>query len=50
MLSGRVIRYRRERWVTSEGRAIVAALPPGVSRHFGPELAASYCCSITKAR
>ena len=38
VLRGRVIRYRRERWVTSEGRTIVAALPPGVSRHFGPEL------------
>jgi Transposase IS66 family len=38
VLRGRVIRYRRERWVTPEGHTIVAALPPGVSRHFGPEL------------
>jgi hypothetical protein len=37
VLRGRVIRYRRERWVTPEGQTIVAALPPGVSRHFGPE-------------
>jgi len=38
VLRGRVIRYRRERWVTPEGHTIVAALPPGVSGHFGPEL------------
>jgi hypothetical protein len=38
VLQGRVTRYRRERWSTPEGRTIVAALPPGVSRHFGPEL------------
>src|SRR5690242_14266194 len=38
VLRGRVIRYRRERWVTPEGHTLVAALPPGVSRHFGPEL------------
>jgi hypothetical protein len=38
VLRGRVIRYRRERWVTPEGQTIVAALPPGVSGHFGPEL------------
>ena len=38
VLRARVIRYRRERWVTSEGHTIVAALPPGVSGHFGPEL------------
>jgi hypothetical protein len=38
VLRGRVIRYRRERWVTPEGHTIVAALPAGVSGHFGPEL------------
>jgi hypothetical protein len=38
VLSARVIRYRRERWVTPEGYAIVAPLPPSVSGHFGPEL------------
>ena len=38
VLRGRVIRYRRERWVTSQGRTIVAALPPGVRGHWGPEL------------
>jgi hypothetical protein len=34
----RVIRYRRERWVTPDGRTVVAPLPPDVRGHFGPEL------------
>jgi hypothetical protein len=38
VLRAQVIRYRRERWVTPEGQTIVAALPAGVSGHFGPEL------------
>jgi hypothetical protein len=33
-----VIRFRRERWVTSDGRTILAPLPAGLSGHFGPEL------------
>src|SRR4029453_8711049 len=32
------IRYRRERWLTPDGQLIVAPLPSGVDRHFGPEL------------
>ena len=32
------IRYRRERWLTPDGRIIVAPLPAGVRGHFGPEL------------
>jgi hypothetical protein len=32
------IRYRRERWVTPDGRTVVAPLPAGVDGHFGPEL------------
>ena len=36
MLSPRVIRYRRERWVTPDGRELVAPLPPEVAGHFGP--------------
>jgi Transposase IS66 family len=32
------IRYRRERWVTPDGRTVVAPLPPGIDGHFGPEL------------
>ncbi len=34
----RTIRYRRERWVTPDGRTVIAPLPPGVTGHFGPEL------------
>src|SRR5207248_7451566 len=34
----RAIRYRRERWLTSDGRTVIAPLPPGVRGHFGPEL------------
>lgn len=30
--------YRRERWVTPDGRTIVAPLPEGIDGHFGPEL------------
>jgi Transposase IS66 family len=32
------IRFRRERWVTPDGRTVVAALPPGIDGHFGPAL------------
>lgn len=35
VLRARVIRYRRE---TPEGQTIVAALPRGITGHFGPEL------------
>lgn len=38
VLSVRAIRYRRERWVTPDGRTIVAPLPAGTTGHFGPEL------------
>jgi hypothetical protein len=38
VLRAQVIRYRRERWVTPEGRTILAALPFDVSGHFGAEL------------
>jgi hypothetical protein len=33
-----VIRYRRQRWLTPEGRTLVAPLPAGVDGHIGPEL------------
>src|SRR4051812_36676268 len=36
VLAPRVIRYRRERWVTPDGRELVAPLPPEVAGHFGP--------------
>ena len=32
------IRFRRERWLTPDGRTIVAPLPDGIDGHFGPEL------------
>ena len=32
------IRLRRERWLTPDGRTVVAPLPDGVDGHFGPEL------------
>jgi len=34
----RVIRYRRARWVTADGKPLIAPLPAGVEGHFGPEL------------
>jgi hypothetical protein len=38
VLTARVIRYRRERWLTPTGETIVAPLPAGIRGHFGPEL------------
>jgi transposase IS66 family protein len=38
VISVRATRYQRERWVTPDGRTIVAPLPEGVDGHFGPEL------------
>ena len=37
-LEARVIRFRRQRWLTPDGRTLVAPLPTGVQDHFGPEL------------
>ncbi|MFM2044719.1 MAG: hypothetical protein RLY86_3295 [Pseudomonadota bacterium] len=30
--------YRRERWLTPDGRTLLAPLPAGVGDHFGPEI------------
>ena len=38
MISANATRYLRERWVTPDGRTILAPLPQGVDGHFGPEL------------
>jgi Transposase IS66 family len=38
VLQPRCVRYRRERWLTPDGRCVVAPLPAGVGGHFGPEL------------
>jgi hypothetical protein len=37
-LEPRLIRYRRQRWLTPDGRTLVAPLPTGIQGHFGPEL------------
>ena len=34
----RVIRFRRERWLTPDGRTVTAPLPADISGHFGAEL------------
>jgi sugar phosphate isomerase/epimerase len=38
VLRPHVVRYRRERWLTPDGRTVIAPLPCGVSGHFGAEL------------
>ena len=38
VITARVVRYRRERWLTPSGETIVAPLPAGTRGHFGPEL------------
>lgn len=38
VLRTEAVRYRRERWLTPEGRLVVAPLPGGVVGHFGAEL------------
>src|SRR6202789_2263448 len=38
VISVQATRYQRERWVTPDGRTILAPLPEGVEGHFGPEL------------
>lgn len=37
-IAARVLCYRRERWLTPDGRTIVAPLPGGVADHFGAEI------------
>jgi transposase IS66 family protein len=38
VISARATCYRRERWLTVDGRTILAPLPVGIDAHFGPEL------------
>jgi hypothetical protein len=38
VISVRATCYQRERWITPDGRTILAPLPEGISGHFGPEL------------
>lgn len=56
VLRPHVTRYRRERWITPDGRTILAPLPDGVGGgHFGPELgrfilAQYHECQVTVPR
>jgi hypothetical protein len=38
VISAKATCYQRERWVTPDGRTILAPLPEGIEGHFGPEL------------
>ncbi len=38
VISAKATCYLRERWITPEGRTILAPLPAGIEGHFGPEL------------
>jgi hypothetical protein len=38
VISARATCYQRERWVTPDGRTILAPLPEAIEGHFGPEL------------
>ena len=55
VLRPHVVRYRRERWLTPDGRTITAPLPPGISAHFGAQLrrfvlAQHHRCQVTVRR
>ena len=39
-----VVRYRRERWLTPDGRELVAEMPAGVRGHFGADLRRFVLC------
>lgn len=38
VISVHAICYQRERWITPDGRTVLAPLPEGIAGHFGPEL------------
>jgi hypothetical protein len=38
VISAKATCYLRERWITPDGRTILAQLPQGIEGHFGPEL------------
>src|ERR671917_57624 len=50
VLRTEAVRYRRERWLTPEGRLVVAPLPGGVEGHFGPELRRYVLASTTRGQ
>ena len=43
----RVIRYRRERWLTPEGATVVAPLPPGIGRAISAPSCGASCSRST---
>src|SRR5690349_3733709 len=38
VLRPHVVRLRRERWLTPDGRTVLAPMPAGITGHYGPEL------------
>jgi len=38
VISPQVIRFQRERWLTADGKTVIAPLPAGYNGHFEPEL------------
>src|SRR4051794_18694777 len=38
VLRPHVVRLRRERWLTPDGRTVLAPMPAGIAGHYGPEL------------
>jgi len=38
VLRPHVVRFRRERWLTPDGRTVTAPMPAGIGGHFGSEL------------
>jgi hypothetical protein len=38
VISVRATCYQRQRWITPDGRTVLAPLPEGITGHFGPEL------------
>ncbi|WP_218820834.1 hypothetical protein, partial [Haematobacter missouriensis] len=49
-ISAELIRYRRERWLTPEGRTLIAPLPDGLPGGFGASLRRSASCCMPRAR
>ena len=37
-IEAQTVCYRRERWLTPDGRTVIAPLPAGIGDHFGPEI------------
>src|SRR3954447_11050511 len=50
VLRPHVVRLRRERWLTPDGRTVVAPMPAGITGPSGPSCAASCWPSTTRAR